>query len=473
MKRTQIQSIILILIIVISSIIIITGTIKAQPPTVVNGYVYIDGTITVPEDLYLTFPSNTSTATLNDDGRYIIVFSGIENGSVGEFTIVYNGDSYTPAETVTIDEDELLYTIDVHVTISGSEEPAEEPEEDTNIQPIADAGGPYYQLVNTAMTFDASASYDPDGDIVGYEWQFGDNTTATDEAPMHTYSAVGTFKVTLTIIDDDDNTDIDITYVSITEMPNDPPAQPVLTGPSSGSVTILYNYTIVSTDSENDTIQYIIDWGDETTQSTSKLLENGSLWTVSHAWAYPGIYTVTAYALDENHVISTPTKMQVLINAIYCDDWGYMVDFTTDGIYDLFHSNITGEETPVGFVSGVYHLDDDNDGAYEYTYDVQTRLLSAYSGETPAPESDMGIFNQPLVLAILLMVVIAIIVVFVIGMVLFSMKRKKEKSQKTPEKTHEKTKDTKAGRIQPQPPASSSDNHEQLREKIDQLFTKK
>ena len=51
-------------------------------------------------------------------------------------------------------------------------------------------------------TFDASGSNDPDGDIVDYQWDFGDGTTASGPSATHTFASDGVFEVTLTVSDD-------------------------------------------------------------------------------------------------------------------------------------------------------------------------------------------------------------------------------------------------------------------------------
>jgi PKD repeat protein len=56
-------------------------------------------------------------------------------------------------------------------------------------------------------SFDATASNDPDGTIGSYSWDFGDNTAAgSGVTPSHTYAAAGTYTVTLTVKDDDQDT---------------------------------------------------------------------------------------------------------------------------------------------------------------------------------------------------------------------------------------------------------------------------
>lgn len=54
-----------------------------------------------------------------------------------------------------------------------------------------------------AVALDASASNDPDGSIVAYDWTFGDGTSAAGATTSHTFTTIGTFTVTLFVTDDD------------------------------------------------------------------------------------------------------------------------------------------------------------------------------------------------------------------------------------------------------------------------------
>jgi len=58
---------------------------------------------------------------------------------------------------------------------------------------------------NQTITFDASASFDPDGEIVSYFWDFGDGTneTAINANITHIFAKNGLFSVNLTVYDND------------------------------------------------------------------------------------------------------------------------------------------------------------------------------------------------------------------------------------------------------------------------------
>lgn len=88
-----------------------------------------------------------------------------------------------------------------------------------NQPPVANAGPDQTIYVGDVVTFNGSASYDPDGTIVSYNWDFGDGTTGTGVTVSHTYAATGTYTVTLTVTDNDGATGIDTALVNISEKP--------------------------------------------------------------------------------------------------------------------------------------------------------------------------------------------------------------------------------------------------------------
>ena len=59
--------------------------------------------------------------------------------------------------------------------------------------------------VGATYTFSAAGSTDTDGEIAGYAWDFGDGSTAEGVDVEHTYTAPGSYTVTLTVVDDAGN----------------------------------------------------------------------------------------------------------------------------------------------------------------------------------------------------------------------------------------------------------------------------
>jgi PKD repeat protein len=58
------------------------------------------------------------------------------------------------------------------------------------------------------VNFDASASYDPDGSISKYEWDFGDDSTGSDKISNHTFVKRGNFNVALKVTDNTMRSDV-------------------------------------------------------------------------------------------------------------------------------------------------------------------------------------------------------------------------------------------------------------------------
>lgn len=58
-----------------------------------------------------------------------------------------------------------------------------------------------YAQMGEAIAFDAGASYDEDGSITGFDWNFGDGITATGQILTHTYTTPGTYYVELAVHD--------------------------------------------------------------------------------------------------------------------------------------------------------------------------------------------------------------------------------------------------------------------------------
>lgn len=81
--------------------------------------------------------------------------------------------------------------------------------------PVADAGPDQSAYVNDTVYFDGSGSTD-DGEIISYDWNFGDGTIGSGSKVEHIYTTEGTYTVTLAVTDNGGLTDSDTAIVTVT-----------------------------------------------------------------------------------------------------------------------------------------------------------------------------------------------------------------------------------------------------------------
>jgi hypothetical protein len=75
-------------------------------------------------------------------------------------------------------------------------------------------------LTSAAVTFNGTASFDPDGSILSYAWVFGDGSTGSGATPAHTYSIAGKYVVKLNVTDNSGSTAVSTQTITITDRPS-------------------------------------------------------------------------------------------------------------------------------------------------------------------------------------------------------------------------------------------------------------
>jgi len=172
-----------------------------------------------------------------------------------------------------------------------------------NAPPVADANGPYVGKVDVAVTFDGSASDDPDGSVVRYDWDYGDGTVENDAGPTpsHTYAALGAYDVVLTVVDNDGDSAPASTRAIISDGVNLPPVADA-DGPYSGDAGELIVFDgSASSDADGTIDTYDWDYGDGTMAADA-----GS--TPSHTYAAAGNYQVSLTVTDNEGKSDTATS---------------------------------------------------------------------------------------------------------------------------------------------------------------------
>ncbi len=90
-----------------------------------------------------------------------------------------------------------------------------------NAPPVAKAGNDVKQTFGN-VKFDASGSFDPDGEIIKYEWDFGDGAKGNGKSVSHSYNEPGKFNVILKVTDNSsvkNNISFDSASVEINHKP--------------------------------------------------------------------------------------------------------------------------------------------------------------------------------------------------------------------------------------------------------------
>jgi len=153
------------------------------------------------------------------------------------------------------------------------------------------------------VTFDASPSYDLDGTIVEYFWEFGDGSTATGVKVSTAYSESGAYTVTLTVTDDDGATG---TIATSKIVGNKSPV--AIFSESAENVhvdeSISFN-AAESHDPDGTIVNYSWDFGDGNTATGV---------TVSHAYADNGLYSVTLTVTDNDGATASAHATKTVMN---------------------------------------------------------------------------------------------------------------------------------------------------------------
>ena len=277
----------------------LTVTAVNDPPVADAGP---DQTATVGEEV--AFDGSGSWDVDNDPLSYLWVFVSRPDGSTAAFD---DATRVTPTFTADVSGD---YTVELtvddgngatdtdEVTVTASEAP--------NTAPVADANGPYTGTAGSAVSFDGSGSFDLDGTIVSYVWDFGDDSTGSGVAPDHTYPTPGPYTVTLTVTDDDGATATDTTNADITEAPNTAPVANA--GPDQGGTvgdTVALDGS-GSSDVDNDPLTFAWIFLARPPGSAASLTDPTSV-APSFTPDLPGDYTIELTIDDGNGGTATDT----------------------------------------------------------------------------------------------------------------------------------------------------------------------
>lgn len=156
-----------------------------QPPVAIAGEDQIINFGTV-----VLFDGTGSVDPDNDQLSYLWDFGDNQTGEGATTAHTYNVTG-TFSAILTVSDGEFSDQDDLNITVNGL----------VNQPPVAVAGPDLSGYINQPVYFSASGSVDPDNDPLTYNWDFGDNQTASGIYINHSYQVGGNYTATLTVSD--------------------------------------------------------------------------------------------------------------------------------------------------------------------------------------------------------------------------------------------------------------------------------
>ena len=159
-----------------------------------------------------------------------------------------------------------------------------------NANPVANFS---FTTSNLVANF-TDGSTDSDGTIASRSWNFGDSTSSTTTNPSHSYSAAGTYSVTLTVTDNGGATNSVTKSVTVTSTNQAPVANFTFT-----TSALTANFTDTSTDADGTIASRSWNFGDSTSATTAN---------PSHTYSAAGTYSVSLTVTDNGGATNTKTQ---------------------------------------------------------------------------------------------------------------------------------------------------------------------
>ena len=289
-----------------------------------------------------------------------------------------------------------------------------------NQAPVAVANAtPDFGKAPLEVAFSSAGSADPDGTIVGYEWDFGDGESSTDPNPTHVYATPGNYTATLTVTDDRTFpaplTGSATVAITANEF-NTAPVPAASADPLFGKVPLPVQFSSAgSVDLDGTIVSYEWDFGDGTTSSDAN---------PSHVYTSAGTFLATVTVTDDDGATAmasvelervlnvfptaaaaaTPSAgkgpLTVQLSSAGSEDTdgtiaAYAWDFETDGIIDSTDPDATHVYPPGEYTATLTVTDDSGDS------DVKTLTIVSLPNVLPVPvaNSDVASGNAPLSVA--------------------------------------------------------------------------
>jgi PKD repeat protein len=188
-------------------------------------------------------------------------------------------------------------------------------------------GGDRQAINNTSVSFDGSTSYDRDGIIINYAWDFGEGTKldSAGNTVAHIYNQPGTYHVVLTVMDDGGATDSTaITLEVLAAGANMTPTAKIWGSAENILPPVVINsadevtFTGMGTDIDGSITGWSWNFGDGSSEDTGEVQTDGRSNIVKHTFINQSggqrTYSVTLTVTDNLNAIGS-TRQEIVVNA--------------------------------------------------------------------------------------------------------------------------------------------------------------
>jgi PKD repeat protein len=254
-------------------------------------------------------------------------------GDTHHLVIEAKGYECLDCHQITWDEASQNYFVELNFTCITSSQSSNQP-------PVADAGPDQTVSAGQLVNFSGEGSYDPDGNIENYVWDFGDGSVGTGITISHTYDNPGIYTVTLSVTDDNGSVGTDTAVITVLEVTvNQPPVADAGPDQYTRKNSPVKFDGRASKDPDGKITNYTWNFGDG---------KSGSGSVVYHKYTKRGTYTVTLTVTDNKGATGTDIAIVTVkpgskSNSVYADevlwidlnniidpdDTGIWVDITT------------------------------------------------------------------------------------------------------------------------------------------------
>ena len=179
----------------------------------------------------------------------------------------------------------------------------------------------YFSCTGLTCSFNGSGSWDPNGQITGHSWNFGDGGSASGDVISHAFPAAGTYSVTLTVVDNSGLEATTTTSVTVVVPPQ------AVAAVSCSGLTCSFNGS-ASSDADGTIVSHVWTFGDGTQASGP---------VVTHTYTSGGVFQISLRVTDNGGAIGiTYTSVTVSMSPHVGD-----LDGSSTGLRDKWTAGVT------------------------------------------------------------------------------------------------------------------------------------